>query len=258
MSRPRRARAAGRIPPAARRSLAGGALGAAAGGGIALAAALARLAPERMRPRLLDDKLRKALRTLAAPGFAAAYESVRATGGAPPGTPAPALEAIERALGQTPAAVMLLDTVSYLPSDILTKVDRAAMSVSLETRVPFLDSQLYRFAWSLPDRARIRDGQGKWIVRRFLARHLPQETFQRPKMGFGLPIDRWLRGELRDWAQSLIDALPAELLGPGEAGRLHREWREHLEGRADHHHGLWNALMLSAWNQAHRDRPSSS
>jgi asparagine synthase (glutamine-hydrolysing) len=255
---PRLARAAGRMPAAASRSLAGGALGAAAGGGIALAAALARLAPERMRPRLLDDKLRKALRTLAAPGFAAAYESVRATGGAPPGTPAPALEAIERALGRTPEAVMLLDTVSYLPSDILTKVDRAAMSVSLETRVPFLDSQLYRFAWSLPGRARIRDGQGKWIVRRFLARHLPQETFQRPKMGFGLPIDRWLRGELRDWAQSLIDALPAELLGPGEAGRLRGEWREHLEGRADHHHGLWNALMLSAWNQAHRDRPCSS
>ena len=255
---PRLARIGARLPSPMRRSLRHGALGSLSDLGIGATVVLAGLLPERSRPRLLDGKLRKALRALAAPDFAAAYDAVRATGSGAPMPGDPALEGVERHFGPTPEAVMLLDTLSYLPSDILTKVDRAAMSVSLETRVPFLDPQLFRFGWSLPARARIRDGKGKWIVRRFLERHLPPQTFQRPKMGFGMPIDRWLRVELRDWGQALLDSMPVELVGEARSRQLRIEWREHLEGLADHHHGLWNALMISTWMQSHRSRSSSS
>lgn len=255
---PRLARIGARLPAPIRRSLQRGLLGGLSDLAIGAAVLGTGLLPERLRPRLLDGKLRKAQRALAAPNFAAAYDAVRATGSGAPLPVDPELEVIERHFGPTSEAVMLLDTLSYLPSDILTKVDRAAMSVSLETRVPFLDLDLFRFGWSLPPHARIREGKGKWIVRRFLERHLPPQTFQRPKMGFGMPIDRWLRVELRDWGQALLDEMPLELVGEARSRQLRTQWREHLEGRADHHHGLWNALMISTWMQSHRSRSSSS
>ncbi|HEY6131562.1 MAG TPA: asparagine synthase (glutamine-hydrolyzing), partial [Halioglobus sp.] len=143
--------------------------------------------------------------------------------------------------------MMALDGLTYLPDDILVKVDRAAMAVSLETRAPFLDRDVIHFAWSLPMNMKIRDGQGKWLLRRLLDRYIPRELVERPKMGFGIPLDTWLRGPLRDWGESQLaeDRLRRE-------GYLHPEpvraaWQAHLAGHANYGYRLWSVLMFQAW-----------
>ena len=142
---------------------------------------------------------------------------------------------------------MLVDTLSYLPDDLLTKVDRASMAVSLEVRAPFLDPELFRFAWSLRSDQRIRGGQGKWLIRQFLSRCLPAALINRPKMGFGVPVGEWLRGPLRPWADDLLDQ---SLLI--EQGYLNPEsvracWQGHLDRDADFTYRLWSILMFQAW-----------
>ncbi len=153
-------------------------------------------------------------------------------------------------LGGLTARSMALDTVGYLPDDILHKVDRAAMSVALETRVPLLDHRLVELAWRLPDRMRVRDGSGKWVLREVLARHVPRPLFERPKAGFAIPLGVWLRGPLAPWAEALLspDALGDDgLLDVGEVGRL---WRAHRSGRWDASRDLWPLLMFQAWRNA--------
>lgn len=136
-----------------------------------------------------------------------------------------------------------LDTLTYLPDDILTKVDRASMAVSLEARVPILDHRVVEFAWNLPDDMKIRNGQGKHILREVLYRHIPKELIERPKMGFGVPIDQWLRGPLKEWANDLLHQ---------ENDFLNKEpiltkWQEHLSGNRNWQYHLWDILMLQSW-----------
>ncbi|MFM9912806.1 MAG: asparagine synthase (glutamine-hydrolyzing) [Methylophilaceae bacterium] len=146
-----------------------------------------------------------------------------------------------------PEQMMLLDTVSYLPDDILAKVDRAAMSVGLETRVPFLDHRVLEFAWKLPIAMKVRQEEGKHVLKRLLYRHVPKVLIERPKMGFGIPLDNWLRGPLRGWAETLLDE--SRLLKEGffDPLPIRLKWQEHLSGQRNWQYQLWNVLMFQAW-----------
>ncbi|HHB92553.1 MAG TPA: asparagine synthetase B, partial [Thioploca sp.] len=146
--------------------------------------------------------------------------------------------------------MMYMDSVSYLPDDILVKVDRAAMGVSLETRIPFLDHRLVEFAWSLPLSMKVRDGQGKWLIRRILEQHVPSKLIDRPKMGFSIPLDSWLRGPLKPWAEKLLDE--SRLLEEGyfNSVPIRTMWLEHLSKKRNWSYHLWDVLMFQSWNSA--------
>ena len=152
------------------------------------------------------------------------------------------------ALSSFSERMMVVDTLTYLPDDILVKVDRAAMAASLETRVPFLDPRVIDFAWRLPLHQKVRDGQGKWMLRQLLYRHVPRELVERPKQGFGVPIEHWLRGPLRDWAEDLLS--PSALAEDGllDPAPIRAMWQRHLSGR-NVQHALWNVLMYQSWRR---------
>ena len=144
--------------------------------------------------------------------------------------------------------MMFNDVVGYLTDDILCKVDRAAMAASLEVRVPFLDHRVAEFAFQLPSNLKIRNGQGKWLVRQILSQYVPTALFERPKQGFGVPIDSWLRGPLRSWASNLLDPKRLKEQGIFNPTIITEKWHEHLAGRRNWQHWLWNILMFQTWH----------
>ncbi len=157
-------------------------------------------------------------------------------------------------LGSFENSMMYLDAVTYLPDDILAKVDRASMGVSLECRVPMLDHRVVEFAWRLPLEMKIRKGQGKWLLRQMLYRHVPSELVERPKAGFGLPLGDWLRGSLREWAEDLLaeDRLMRE--GFFHPEPIRKAWAEHISGRYNRAYLLWDVLMFQSWLEQERVR----
>jgi asparagine synthase (glutamine-hydrolysing) len=211
--------------------------------------------PAAWRPALPGDKLHKITTLLDNPQPDAIYrrlvsqwerpEEVAAAGREPRG---PMWDpTIAHDFPDLVPRMQLLDMITYLPDDILTKVDRATMAVGLEGRVPLLDHRVVAYSWSLPLEFKLRGGRSKWLLRQVLDRYVPRSLIDRPKMGFGVPIDAWLRGPLREWAESLLS--PARLVSDGfvQVEPVRRAWREHLEGSRNWQYPLWTVLMLQAW-----------
>ena len=212
--------------------------------------------PARMRPFPIGDKLHKFATVLGLPDANAIYRRL-VTHWEPaevmPGVDEPRGILWDRELAkEIPGFIeqmQLVDLVTYLPDDILTKVDRASMAVALEVRVPLLDHRVVEFAWRLPRAAKIHGGTNKWLLRQVLDRHVPKDLIDRPKMGFGIPLGEWLRGPLRDWAENFLDERRLREGGLLDPVRVRQYWQEHLEGRRNWQYLIWDVLMLEAWRE---------
>ena len=222
----------------------------------AVATAARKLKPEAAIPVHLGEKLHKLSRVLGMAGDSAnLYESLLEqwpgvdglVKGARPVNRLTANADIWRSDLDLNHRMMLLDTVSYLTDDILVKVDRAAMGVSLESRVPLLDHRIVEFAWRLPMAMKVREGQGKWLLRQVLYRYVPRELIERPKVGFAVPIGIWLRGPLKDWAANLLEPTRLNREGYLDPARVKQMWDEHQRGQRNWQHPLWCVLMFQAW-----------
>ncbi|HEU0098279.1 MAG TPA: asparagine synthase (glutamine-hydrolyzing) [Allosphingosinicella sp.] len=220
-----------------------------------VAGAFAPILPRSLRVSLPGEKVHKAALGLASGSADELYQGLVSSwrdpgeiviGGAEPATLGS--ETLDRLDGLGICErMMALDMLTYLPDDILAKVDRAAMSVSLETRVPLLDHRVVEFAWRLPLDLKLRGGETKWVLRQLLYRHVPRTLIERPKMGFGIPIDAWLRGPLKGWAEELISE--RRLAGEGyfRPGPIRAAWDAHQSGRANRQYQIWAILMFQSW-----------
>lgn len=221
-------------------------------------AAIAPLLPRRLRLTQVGDKLHKLAEIIDAPNREEMYWRLVSQWKHPrqamPTATEPATRLSDTAswpnLPDFTQQIMLLDALVYLPDDILVKLDRAAMATSLESRVPFLDHRVFEFAWRLPLGQKIRNGTGKWILREVLARYVPRQLFERPKMGFGVPVGDWLRGDLREWAEDLLSEDRLKRGGLFQTEVVRNLWAQHLRGDRNLQHQLWPLLMFEAWRSA--------
>lgn len=239
-----------RLPRTARRGLASAVTGISPATWDKATATAFALLPRSKRPLRFGEQLHKAASIAGTDDDERLYHAL--TTRWPVGErPVPFARDVQRGtpLGSadTVRNMMFQDLTGYLPDDVLAKVDRAAMAVSLETRVPMLDHRLVAFSWSLPDGILSRSGQSKWPLRHLLSKYVPRALIERPKSGFAVPIGSWLRGELRDWAEALLAPARLERDGLLDAGLVRRLWDDHLSGRKNAQYALWNALMLNAW-----------
>jgi asparagine synthase (glutamine-hydrolysing) len=214
------------------------------------------LVPAALRPAQAGDKLHKLASVLALDDADALYR--RLVTHWEPATLMPGVDEPKGPLWDTSVGkdfpgllerMQFLDLVTYLPDDILTKVDRASMAVALEARVPLLDHRVVEFAWRIPRQSLIRNGVSKWPLRQVLYRHVPPELIERPKMGFGIPLGEWLRGPLRDWAEALLSERRLREGAFLDATQVRRSWTEHLSGQRNWQYPLWDVLMFEAWRE---------
>ncbi len=219
---------------------------------------IAAVLPERLRPRQIGDKLHKLAAVAGLDGDAFYHRLIsqwHEVGEILPGAHEPISAASDPAVtALVPdfvARMQFRDTLSYLPDDILVKVDRASMAASLEARAPLLDTRVLAFAWSLPADMKLRGRETKWLLRQLLYRHVPRALVDRPKMGFAVPIDVWLRGPLRDWAENLLAEKRLREAGLFAPVPIRQRWHEHLSGRRNWQYALWPVLMFEAWRERH-------
>ncbi|RZA35830.1 MAG: asparagine synthase (glutamine-hydrolyzing) [Lysobacteraceae bacterium] len=221
----------------------------------ALAKALGRCMPASMRLHDAGGRLHKGARAITSASLDALYLGLVSHWEASAPLVAGTEEPPTLLTGNAPALhrldgaqrMMALDLLTYLPDDILTKVDRAAMSTSLETRVPFLDHRVVEFAWRLPQSMKLNGGTTKWALRQVLYRYVPKALIERPKMGFGVPLGDWLRGPLREWAEELLGESRLRREGFFDPAQVRRTWQDHLSGRHDWQFHLWDVLMFQSW-----------
>ena len=223
---------------------------------------LMRAAPARLRLANPGDKLVKAAHLLDAGSAMDLYRDMLSywkspeevvLGSSEPRTALTDESRVPRLAGSV-ERMAWVELVSYLPADILVKVDRAAMAVSLESRVPLLDHRVVEFSLRLPAGYKLQNGVGKRVLRRVLHKHVPEALTERPKMGFGVPIDTWLRGPLRGWAEALLDESRLRSEGFLDPSPVRQKWQEHLSGRRNWHYHLWNVLVFQAWLEDRRGR----
>lgn len=228
-----------------------------------VAAALDPVLPAALRMRLPGDKIHKGAAVLRSRSANELYRGLVSSWRDPAAVVIDGFEPATLLTGAMPELrglgdierMMALDLVTYLPDDILVKVDRAAMAVSLETRVPFLDHRVVEHAWRLPIGYKLRDGQTKWPLRQLLYRYVPRALIERPKMGFGVPIDAWLRGPLREWAEALLDEGRLRSEGYFRPEPVRSAWRAHLGGQVNMQYPLWIVLMFQAWLEKAHSSP---
>lgn len=230
----------------------------------AFASALSPFMPERLRQRDFGDKLHKVAAMLGSDSARGMYRSLVSAIDTPESflidrrrvdDPLGSIEGLP-AFADLTTELLYLDATTYLPDDILTKVDRASMAVSLEAREPLLDHRVVAFAWRLPLARKIRQGRGKAVLRDVLYRHVPPALIDRPKWGFAVPIGEWLRGPLRDWAEALLDPKRLAVDGYFDPSAVGALWHEHLSRRRNRQHQIWSFLMFNAWLDAEKNMAS--